>query len=197
MKNIKKLIATMTAAALIAIAPATVEAKTGWNTTKAGTYYEYANGKKANGLTTIGSKTYWFSGGYIKTGWQNDNYGVKIRYFHKPDGHMATGFVKGSDGYRYFNKSTGKLVRGWAKTNGKYRYFTQKTGLMLTGWNTSAAGKRYFSKSTGYMYTGWTHVAKGSLYFDPATGIQYVSRTAYISGKLYKFDKSGYAKLVK
>ena len=72
--------------------PQQVEAaskKNTWKTQKGYTYYYDENGKKATGLTEIGSKTYYFDKkGVMQTGWQK---------------------IKGD--YYYFDRSNGKQIK--------------------------------------------------------------------------------------
>ncbi|MDE6434830.1 MAG: hypothetical protein K2L07_11460 [Lachnospiraceae bacterium] len=91
----------------------------GWKEKKGCHYYYKENGKKATGLTVIGSKTYYFNKkGVMQTGWQK---------------------LRGE--YYYFDRNTGKQMKG-CKVDGikikkdgtvkKTKYNKEKIDTMIT-----------------------------------------------------------------
>lgn len=148
MNKIKKLIACVSAAAVIGVSSGmcAVTASADWHKTSEGDYYyTLDDGDKLTGWQVIDSHKYYFDNdGYAVTGFK------KIKgnsYYFAPDkrGRMATGFKKIDDRIYYFG-SDGCMRTGWKKIDGKTYYFNS-AGKAATG-KVKISGKKYtFSKN--------------------------------------------------
>ena len=218
MRKQTKLVAVLSAAALLAIGASMTSFAAGW--TQEDNTWVY--------LDRDGDRVYdtWKKSG--------SNY-----YYLNDDGEMATNAVIDFDGEKYYvdasgakvtNKwisvdneddetigdnddisviwyyfgSTGKAYKDAVKTiNGK-KYIFDDNGYMLSGWQTYGDDEDLYylgTENEGWAYTGWQYLEPEEseeayddeewFYFKPSNGKAYKDARKYIDGKYYTFDESG------
>ena len=218
MRKQTKLVAVLSAAALLAIGASMTSFAAGW-TQEDGTWVY---------LDRDGDRVY---DAWKKSG---TNY-----YYLNDDGEMATNAVIEYDGEKYYvdaggakvtNKwisvdneddetigdnddisviwyyfgSTGKAYKDAVKTvNGK-KYIFDDNGYMLSGWQTYGDKEDLYylgNENEGWAYTGWQYLEPEEsedayddeewFYFKPSNGKAYKNERKYINGKYYTFDENG------
>ncbi len=143
--------------ALLLMVSAAAAFAEGWVTTGNQVSYTLSNGKKAEGLTQINGKTYYFQKGALKTGWVKTKDGV--RYFA----------VKGTAG------NLGRMLTGLQTISGKKFFFSAKTGILQTGMQKVGKYVYYFAETDTLGTHGAAAVKKfivyqGGTYYFSAKG---------------------------
>jgi glucan-binding YG repeat protein len=130
--------------------------------------YLQSDGSLAKGLTTIGSKTYYFGTdtGKMKTGWKTIN---GNKYF--------------------FNKKTGVLQKNkWLSSK---KYYASDSGAILKGLNAVGNNLYFFNTSSGKKVTSTKKTIDGATYYFQSDGTAAKSKWVKISKKYYYFQADG------
>ena len=154
-------------------------------------FYFERSGKGANGVKTINGKMYFFSDGYMYTGFCEYN---GDWYYCNEKGIVQTNIWKKYDNNWAYFGADGKSVTGWQKISGKWYYFdaneSYTPGKMVTGFITDN-GKYYYFGSNGVMQTGWFKVNGKQMYANKNGDIAVGWKK--ISDKWYYFDDNTYS----
>lgn len=166
--------------------------------------YLKSNGVMATGMTTVGSKTYFFNtDGTRKKGWvsyKNKYYyfgsnGVLQKstwldnktYYVNSKGIRASGFTNISKKTYYFDPNTGVKKTGWITVNGK-KYWLNKNGVLQKGrWLWS---KKYYASSSGAILKGLNAISGSLYYFNTKTGVKVTNKKVVIGSATYYFQKN-------
>ena len=152
-------------------------AESGWITEGDALYYiDPETGNKAQGITLIGGKYYYFSGtGKNLRGWRTidgDRY-----YFLQSDGRMViNGFITWREN-RYYFGSDGRMVTNDFVTWKENSYYLGPDGIMATG-ICEANGKEYYFSGNGEMLRGWRTIGGERYYFLQSSGV--MVKNAYV-----------------
>ena len=159
-----------------------------WYKSSDGTWYYYgAEGRAAQGLTTVNNIQYYFSGGRMLV---NSSIAVGDElYTTDANGHASKVTKEGRYGDYYV--SGGKLLKNsWKQIDGKWYYFAE-SGRAVTG-RRNIDGKYYFFDSNRVMVTNaWCYEDyQGGTYYAGASGALLTGEQK-IGGKWYYFRDDG------
>ncbi|MBR3403002.1 MAG: hypothetical protein IKG67_12285, partial [Parasporobacterium sp.] len=188
---------------------------TGWYDSGMNWFYYLSSGKAADGITRIGSSTYYFlSDGSLQynttviknnvlykidengkvtsskkaadiNGWYKDG----ENYYYSADGTFVAGHLKKIGTKWYGFDGNGIMIRDTIYYINDCFHGFDKNGYMITGWNKDHNGNYYYFDSEGKAYQGLKTIGSKKYYFSPAMR---VSMKWTENGNLYVADKEGY-----
>ena len=218
MRKQTKLVAVLSAAALLAIGASMTSFAAGWtqeNGTwvyldrdgdrvydtwkKSGSNYYYLNDDgemETNAVIVFDGEKYYVDGGGAKV----TNKWISV----DNEDDETIGDNDDISVIWYYFGSTGKAYKDAVKTvNGK-KYIFDDNGYMLSGWQTYGDDEDLYylgTENEGWAYTGWQYLEPEDseeayddeewFYFKPSNGKAYKDARKYINGKYYTFDESG------